>query len=117
MKSRKRAKLLNRSPEETRRIREAVFKRSGGYCECGCRGWIGDGLFHLDHFLPRGRHPQTVATCWALSLPCDLQRTRNAPSAAVWLHLFKAHAEKYGYATEVEWAESRLLALKAKGLA
>jgi hypothetical protein len=102
-------------PEETRRIREAVFRRADGICECGCGQWLNDNG-HMDHAESR-RVQQTERNCWALTLECDLMRTVNSPSAAAWLRKFIAHCERHGYAAEAERAGARLLVLKAKGRA
>lgn len=99
-------------PEETRRIREAVFRRAGYRCECGC----GQPVAHLDHF--RGRRvQQSEANCWGLSVGCDFNKTNSKPSAAYWCEKFIAHATKHGFHAEAERVGARLLVLKAKGMA
>lgn len=99
-------------PEETRRIREAVFRRAGFACEA-----CGENLAcHMDHYFGR-RVQQTERNCWALCMWCDRQRTENKPSAATWCLAFIEHATKHGYAAEAERAGARLLVLQAKGRA
>ena len=118
MKSKRRQKLLNRSPAQTREIREAVFARADGICECGeCGRWVSEEAGHLDHFFSRGKEPQTIRNCWGLHRVCDNQRTRNMPSAAYWLGLFIAHCGVHGYVAEAEKAAAKLQVLKAKGRA
>lgn len=99
-------------PEETRRIREAVFRRARYQCEndCGCKA------AHMDHFFGR-RIPQSEANCWALCVQCDRDRTDNRPAAAYWCRAFVEHCERHGYTAEAERAGARLLVLKAKGMA
>ena len=113
MKSKRREKLLNRSPAQTREIREAVFERAGSGCE-GCLVYF---PVALDHFFGRGKEPQAEASCWALCEKCNHFKTINDPSAAHWLRLFIAHCEKHGYVAEAEKAAAKLEVLKAKGRA
>ena len=113
MKSRKRQTLLNRSPAQTREIREAVFERAGGLCEA-CEF---SRSLSMDHYFGRGKEPQSVANCWALCLKCDREKTENKPSASYWLANFIAHCEKHGYVAEAEKAAAKLEVLKAKGRA
>lgn len=113
MKSKRREKLLNRSPAQTREIREAVFERADGICE-GCHD---ENAHAMDHHFGRGKEPQSVANCWALCAECDFRKTNNTPSAAWWLETFIAHCEKHGYVAEAEKAAAKLEVLRAKGRA
>lgn len=114
MKSKRRQKLLNRSPAQTREIREAVFARAGHCCEeSECASFPSA----MDHFWGRGKEAQTIENCWALCPRHDREKTENRPSAAYWVYLFIAHCEKHGYVAEAEKAAAKLEVLKAKGRA
>jgi 5-methylcytosine-specific restriction endonuclease McrA len=101
--------------DETAEIREAVMARASNRCECGC-GLQFEGDFwrsyaneaELDHMFGRGRAKQSVRNTWALARACHRRKTLNTPSAAHWLNLFIAHAEKHGYSEEAGMA-TRLL--------
>lgn len=116
MKSKRRQKLLNRSPAQTREIREAVFARAGDSCEA-CGAWVTEETGHLDHFFSRGKEPQTVANCWFLCRECDAQKTASNPSAAWWLRTFSMHCDFHDLPAEAEKAAAKLEVLKAKGRA
>lgn len=87
--------------EETARIREAVMTRAGGYCEaCGGPATGTDPLV-LDHMLGgigRRRQRQSVETCWAIhGMTCHVNRTNNAPAAALWRTWMQLFLERHGY--------------------
>lgn len=86
-----------RRARATAEIREAVLKRSRGWCEaCG----QGPMTLELDHWLGgsgRRVQKQSVETCWALCRECHYGRTHNIPGAVVWNAHFRHHCERYGY--------------------
>lgn len=98
--------------QETAEIREAVFVRAEGRCECRCGRVFGLDPGEMDHFFPKGRTPQTVRTCWALASSCHRAKTKNFPDAGTWLRLFSAHCASHGYAAEMLKAQNRLEALE-----
>lgn len=102
---------------ETTRIRVAVFARAKNRCECGCGRWITNETGRLDHFFGRGKVPQAVGNCWALSIACDERKTLNQPDAAGWLKRFAYHAGRHGLFAERELALAKLAVLIAKGRA
>ncbi len=95
---------------ETRRIREAVFKRAENICEA-CHD---EAAMAMDHFFGRAKAPQSAANCWALCCDCDFRKTYNRPSSAHWQRLFIAHTEKHGYETEAARARDRLAFVEAR---
>lgn len=99
--------------QETARIREAVMRRADGKCECGCGGdTMGLGPLELDHFWGRGKEPQTVENCWALSRWHHRLKTENKyPGREGWLRAFAAHCDRHGYAAEAAKARARLESL------
>lgn len=99
--------------EETARIREAVMARCAGYCEwCGTAG--PDRRLELDHFFGRVRVQQSERTCWMLCPACHFSKTRNVPSATVWLERFIGHAGSLGYHEEAGMATRRLGMVQAR---
>lgn len=98
---------------ETVEIRYAVAKRAGDRCECGCGQMFAvfDPL-EMDHFFPKGRTPQTVENCWALTRSSHALKTRNFPSAGWWLEQFIRHCKRYGYEAEAKRAQRRLDSLR-----
>jgi len=105
-KARRRARFA----EETRRIREAVWRRSGRCEACGYT--TGDSYDQLDHVLGgsgRRRQRQSVETCWRLCWYCHRKKTENEPTRKWWAARFITHCEKYGYPIPREviaWAEA-----------
>lgn len=86
----------------TRALRWAVWQRSEGRCECGCKrriSWAGSFKFNMDHFLGRGqgRPSQSPENTWALSGDCDVAKTTNKPSRKHWLRVFLLHLEQHGF--------------------
>lgn len=99
--ARKRAlKLPTPAPKKsgawpTLKLRKVVFERSEGRCENPrCRRRIRWHTFDLDHFLGRGKAPQSPENTWALCNPralddqrdvaCHRMKTANVPSRAGW---------------------------------
>lgn len=95
-------------------LRTAVFLRAKNACEGGCGQWVTFESAHLDHFFGR-RNAESLETCWALCINCDMKKTLNEPSAGFWLRRFIIHATKYGYADARAWAETKISTLHAKG--
>ena len=89
--------------EETASIRQNVFVRSRGICECGC-GRVAE---EMDHAMSR-RVRQTERNCWALSSRCHVEKTNNRPSPTIWLALFSGHCASHGYSRESAWATARI---------
>lgn len=107
--------------EETGVIRAAVMERAGNRCECGCgTPFVGDNWrsyaneAELDHFFGRVRVKQSVASTWALTRACHIRKTKNSPSAAVWLGAFIRHCLRYGYTAEAKQAKALLFKANAK---
>lgn len=99
----------------SKKIRAAVVLRAGGHCE-SCGVWCGvDG--HWDHFFGRAKVKESVPSTWLLCPRCDLHKTENKPNGSHWLRRFVVHASHFGYAREVEMAETKLSTLAAKGRA
>ena len=97
-------------------IRRTVFARASNACEA-CGQWVTEETGHLDHARGRGR-AESVESCWALCVPCDLAKTMNEPTSAHWLAKFARHCERHGYAREAELARARLAFVETrKGLA
>ena len=108
----RRSKKTAKERKATSSIRTEVFKRAGGCCECGCgRSFSDFDPGQLDHFLGRGKAPQSVENCWALMKACHLSKTRNSPTAAYWLRIFVNHQQRYGY--DSRRAQNRLLGMIA----
>jgi hypothetical protein len=108
----KRAKKATKK-EETAEIWAQVMARADGLCECGCGYQFGPMIVaELDHFFPKARTRQSVATCWALTSACHRLKTRNEPSAEDWLCKFIGHAERHEYAGAEMMARGRLQALE-----
>ncbi len=101
-------------PDSTKVIRQIVFDRADGLCECGCGSFLGDGG-HMDHFFGRAKVEELVINCWALCLACDDAKTNNRPSAIHWLERFSSHCAKYGYMTPLSMAQTKIAVLHAKG--
>lgn len=101
---------------KTQKLRALVFARAKGLCECGCGRALGESG-HMDHAFGRARAPESLATCWALALQCDDDRTNNRPSAAYWCDRFYVHAIKHGFHEEAHRAAIKIQVLIAKGLA
>ena len=120
-RKRKAAKAKTRK-EETSEIREAVFARAGGHCECGCGGQDGPGMpltfanqpGELDHFWGRGKAQQTVENCWALSRLHHRAKTLGIPDRAGWISAFIRHCEKHGYSGEAGRAKAELYFVETK---
>jgi hypothetical protein len=100
----------------TKRVRAAVFARADGACEA-CGKFVSPETGHLDHFFGRAKAVESLENCWALCVPCDDAKTRNAPTAAIWLAAFINHADRYGYTAAIERAFAKLQVLQAKGRA
>ena len=100
----------------TKRLRASVFERADGECEA-CGKFVSPETGHLDHFFGRAKAEETLENCWALCVPCDDAKTRNSPTASVWLSVFATHARRYGYAAVVERACAKVQVLQAKGRA
>jgi hypothetical protein len=103
--------------EETAEIYRAVEKRSAGVCECGCgQPFSPKGTPsgpEMDHFFNR-RHGQSVQECWMIRTDHHDQKTRYRPSRLHWLHLFRAHCLKHGYAVEVARCDVAIRFYRAK---
>lgn len=92
-------------------LRAAVFRRASGLCECGCQRYIDEESGRLDHYFGRAKVKESPETCWAISIPCDEDKTASRPNAEVWLQRFIAHCRRHGYAAEEELAKSKLFRL------
>ena len=95
---------------ETKRIREAVFKRAENLCEADCL----QAATSMDHFFGRAKAKQAVANCWCLCVRCDYMKTNSQPSAAAWLLKFADHCEWWGYEAEAARARDRLAFVEAR---
>ena len=104
-------------------MREAVYARANGRCECGCnrrlnvsadRNLFSDLSRELDHFFGKGKAPATVETCWVLSRACHRAKTENKPGAQTWLLRFIVHCQLHGYATAAHQARMKLEWILAK---
>lgn len=98
-------------------IREAVFERANGDCECGCGDGVTPEFGRCDHFFGRAKVVEAIDNCWALTVKCDEAKTANRPSARYWLEKFIVHARKHGYDMEAVRAENKVAVLIQKGLA
>lgn len=83
-------------------LRAAIFERSEGRCECGCKRritWRSYNLpgFEPDHFLGRARAPQSPVNTWALAPECHRAKTENKPSRRWWLTTFLQHLQAHGF--------------------
>ena len=92
-------------------IAEAVLRRAGDTCECGCGrpfdGSVG-GRATLDHFFGRARSTESVETVLVLREDCHRDKTDNRPNARTWHLLFIAHCRKHNYTEAAERARRRL---------
>lgn len=86
-----------RRPTETSQTRELVWQRAEGQCECGCLRRIRWNTLEMDHFLGRGKWPESPETCWALSRECHTAKHAGKPSRLRWLRLFLDHLEHHGF--------------------
>lgn len=109
-RKRKRAERAEHNAE-TAEIREAVFERAGGKCECsvGCQ----DVPSEMDHAVPR-RHGQSVEACWALSSEHHKMKTENKPDALTWAQRFHRHCLIHGYEGEATKAKIRIEVLTTR---
>jgi hypothetical protein len=106
--------------EEASAIREAVFARANGWCECGCAGVAFSDFDpgELDHFWGRGKERQTVENCWALVRMHHCSKTDGFPGRADWLKAFAGHCAKHGYYKDMAKARNQLAALEmSRGVA
>lgn len=109
------AKKRRATQNETREIYDAVAKRAGVKCEA-C-----DELFspadppEMDHFLPRGRFPQSVRTCWLIHRSCHRMKHAGDPSALVWWRAFCWHARRLGLVAEEQLARNKVASLETQG--
>jgi 5-methylcytosine-specific restriction endonuclease McrA len=88
------------------KVRAAVVRRSGGFCE-NCLAFVGeDG--HADHFFGRAKAEETEANVWILCVACDHMKTLNKPNARVWLNRFTVHASLHGYTEAAKRAQDKL---------
>lgn len=94
-----------RASAETKRIRKAIWERSGGFCECGCGSELTFQTGEMDHIRGRIREAQKVSNCWFLIPPHHRQRTDNYPSAAAWWWRVAVWALKHQYGEEAEHAQ------------
>lgn len=85
---------------------ERLKTRAMGWCECGCTKPIPPA--HADHFFGRAKAEESESTVWLIHPDCDYAKTRNFPTASVWLERFIKHAQKYGYKESVLRAQARL---------
>lgn len=99
-----------------KRIRASCVARAKNRCECGCNRWITAETCHLDHKFGRARE-ESVESCWALSIECDDERTRNYPSAAIWWARYALHCLKHRYWSHLERALTAVQTQEAKGFA
>lgn len=90
----------------TKALRAALWVRSEGRCECGCRRRIalyagarggGDRAAHMDHYLGRARAPQTPETCWLIHPDCHGDKHAANPSRRYWHQRFLLHLEAHGF--------------------
>lgn len=101
-----------------REVRDAVYERAGGYCECGCaKPFVGfRGARTPDHFFGKAR-AESIETVWALRVDCHERKTLNEPSAEHWRDRFVLHCERHGYHEAAQKAraltERDLLVLQA----
>lgn len=110
----RKAKAVGRTAETgaRRAIRNAVFTRSGGRCEC-CGTEITKRTFELDHFFGRARS-ELVETCWALcsrDQGCHFEKTNSRPTRRWWLERFRRHAVLHGFGRAIPMVD-QLLALE-----
>lgn len=105
------------------RLRDAVYARARGRCECGCnarldvsatRNLFSERSRELDHFFGRSKVGATVETCWVLSRRCHRAKTENKPSRSVWLSRFITHCQLHGYVAAAELAQAKLDWLNTK---
>lgn len=95
-------------------IRAACVERSEGRCE-GCGKWAGESL-HADHFWGRAKADETEGNVWMLCPRCDDEKTRNYPSNAFWVLLFRSHSVLHHYEEQIYRCDVRLAVLTQKGL-
>jgi hypothetical protein len=93
--------------EETARIWEACWRRSGGRCECGCgrvvmRDVEGDSRATLDHWRGRGKAKQSVHNCWILAASCHRERTDSIPTRRAWVTRFIYHCRLWAQQSPTE---------------
>lgn len=106
-----------------KQVRQEVFERARGKCECRCGRTIDEETGRLDHFFGRAKAEESVANCWALHLECDETKTLNRPSAAHWLKSFVKHLCRHvdswddSYFSALDKAMAKLASLQVKGLA
>jgi Arc/MetJ-type ribon-helix-helix transcriptional regulator len=86
-------------------VREAVFARSEGTCECGCErpfslGLRFDGIAEMDHFEGVARS-ESVETCWMLRADCHRRKHRDADPNS-WRAKFINHCLRHGYRKTAE---------------
>lgn len=103
--TRKQRKEVRRAEhrERTGNVRDEVWKRSEGKCECGCGTFLGDGG-ELDHFRGAGsrRRLTDELNCWKLAPLCHLNKTRNRPSREHWVRRYIMHCLRNGIPTPPE---------------
>lgn len=94
----------------TRAIYGVVELRARGRCEVpSCSEEFSDlNRPEMDHFLPKGRRPQSDRTCWLIHWGCHRGKHASWPDRAFWLVQFINHCEKYGYDKEAEIARAEL---------
>lgn len=96
----KRHERRGRKAREDMKVYDAVTKRAGGVCECGCGRLLDKGLLSKDvrdHFWGRAKAPTREDTVWVLRNDCNLQKTENKPGRAYWLGKYLAHCQRHGY--------------------
>lgn len=89
-----------RGTTATRTLREQIWLRSEGRCECGCRTRITWNGFELDHFLGRARAAESPENCWALATDCHRAKHGGVggdPNRVRWLWLFFLHLQAHGF--------------------
>lgn len=110
----KRAAKRSRRRELVRDVRPRVVIRAGCVCECGCGRPVDDGSFGArgvwDEFRRRAKVKATVENSWYLRKDCGDAREAHSPSRMAWLHKYRAHVEKYGYAEEIGWVTTEIVA-------
>lgn len=97
-------------------VRQAVFVRSEGKCECGCGRFVDYESGHADHFFGRAKAEEKLETVWFLDPLCDASKTTNLPNATHWLVTFALHCLRHNYSEEAKRALLKIAALSAKGL-
>lgn len=102
-------KSTRKGPWVTRKIRRAVYARSGTRCENPACTWTSPPT--VDHFYGKANAPETVETCWVLCARCHREKTDSKPNRKTWLLRFRGHCVRYGYVEQVAECDKKLAEL------